>query len=92
MDAIDSLQPPIRDYSKPLLLPICDVIKSQSQGQLSVGGKVENGALRSGYKVNIHASFQFVTYKRKFINRFYTIFTIVLEISRDENNFFFLGS
>ena len=53
LDAIDSLQPPVRDYSKPLLLPICDVIKSQSQGQLSVVGKVENGALRSGYKVNI---------------------------------------
>ncbi|KAK3009534.1 hypothetical protein RJ639_014634 [Escallonia herrerae] len=51
LDAIDSLQSPVRDYSKPLLMPICDVVKSQSQGQLSACGKLEAGALRSGYKV-----------------------------------------
>ncbi|KAK3009114.1 hypothetical protein RJ639_014910 [Escallonia herrerae] len=50
LDAIDSLQSPVRDYSKPLLMPICDVVKSQSQGQLSACGKLEAGALRSGYK------------------------------------------
>ncbi|CDO98420.1 unnamed protein product [Coffea canephora] len=61
LDAIDSLQPPVRDYSKPLLLPICDVIKSQSQGQLSVVGKVENGALRSGYKVLVMPSGEIAT-------------------------------
>ncbi|KAK2984268.1 hypothetical protein RJ640_010227 [Escallonia rubra] len=51
LDAIDSLQSPARDYSKPLLMPICDVVKSQSQGQVSACGKLEAGALRSGYKV-----------------------------------------
>lgn len=51
LDAIDSLQLPARDYSKPLLMPICDVIKSQSQGQVSACGKLENGAIRTGLRV-----------------------------------------
>lgn len=51
LDAIDSLQPPTRDLSKPLLMPICDVIKSSSLGQVSACGKLEAGALRSGTKV-----------------------------------------
>lgn len=50
MDAIDSLKPPPRDFSKPLLMPICDVIKLQ-HGQVSACGKLEAGALRSGLKV-----------------------------------------
>lgn len=50
-DAIDSLQPPIRDISKPLIMPICDVIKSRSVGQVAVSGKLETGALRCGLKV-----------------------------------------
>lgn len=52
MDAIDSLQPPTRDLSKPLRMPICDVIKLPSLGQVSACGKVEAGALRSGSKVH----------------------------------------
>ncbi|XP_059637675.1 RING-H2 finger protein ATL11-like [Cornus florida] len=40
LDAIDSLQLPARDYSKPLLMPLCNVIKSQSLGQVSACGKV----------------------------------------------------
>ncbi|KAL3512234.1 hypothetical protein ACH5RR_024951 [Cinchona calisaya] len=59
LDAIDSLQPPTRDYSKPLILPICDLI--QSQGQLSIGGKVETGALRSGCKVLVMPSGEIAT-------------------------------
>ncbi|KAL8099725.1 hypothetical protein AgCh_032111 [Apium graveolens] len=51
LDAINSIQPPTRDYSKPLRMPICDFIKSQSQGQVSACGKLEAGALRSGSKV-----------------------------------------
>ncbi|KAK6945526.1 Translation elongation factor EFTu/EF1A, C-terminal [Dillenia turbinata] len=51
LDAIDSIQPPSRDFSKPLRMPICDVIKSQSSGQVSACGKVEAGALRTGFKV-----------------------------------------
>lgn len=51
LDAIDSLQPPQRDYSKPILMPICDLVKLPSQGQVSVCGKLETGALQTGDKV-----------------------------------------
>ncbi|KAF5778179.1 putative protein-synthesizing GTPase [Helianthus annuus] len=51
LEAIDALQPPAREYSKPLLMPICDVIKLPSQGQVSACGKLEAGALRNGSKV-----------------------------------------
>ncbi|OAY68699.1 HBS1-like protein [Ananas comosus] len=51
LDAIDSLQPPHRDVSKPLLLPICDVITSHTLGQVAACGKLETGAIRVGSKV-----------------------------------------
>ncbi|KAH9604600.1 hypothetical protein KSS87_000070 [Heliosperma pusillum] len=51
LDAIDHLQPPRRDYEKPVLMPICDVVKTHAMGQVSVCGKLEAGALRSGLKV-----------------------------------------
>nr|CAD1821062.1 unnamed protein product [Ananas comosus var. bracteatus] len=51
LDAIDSLQPPHRDVSKPLLLPICDVITSHALGQVAACGKLETGAIRVGSKV-----------------------------------------
>uniref|UniRef100_A0A0D9WB72 Tr-type G domain-containing protein n=1 Tax=Leersia perrieri TaxID=77586 RepID=A0A0D9WB72_9ORYZ len=53
LEAIDTLPPPHRDVSKPLCLPICDVISSQKLGQVAIGGKVETGAIRSGSKVLI---------------------------------------
>ncbi|XP_062078794.1 uncharacterized protein LOC133783257 isoform X2 [Humulus lupulus] len=56
LDAIDSFQPPSRDFSKPLLMPICDVIKSASLGQVSACGKLEAGALRTGFKVLVMPS------------------------------------
>ncbi|KAJ6434744.1 hypothetical protein OIU84_000059 [Salix udensis] len=56
LNAIDSLQPPTRDFSKPLLMPICDVVISSSQGQVSACGKLEAGALRSGLKVLVMPS------------------------------------
>ncbi|XP_004504249.1 uncharacterized protein [Cicer arietinum] len=56
LDAIDSLQPPTREFSKPLLMPICDVIKSTAQGNVSACGKLEAGALRSGTKVLVMPS------------------------------------
>ncbi|KAM7267964.1 hypothetical protein ACFE04_010130 [Oxalis oulophora] len=57
LDAIDSLQPPTRDFSKPLMMPICDVIKSSTaQGGISAVGKLEAGALRSGVKVLVMPS------------------------------------
>ncbi|KAK6123162.1 hypothetical protein DH2020_043110 [Rehmannia glutinosa] len=61
LDAIDSLQLPDRDYSKPLLMPICDVIKSQSQGQVSACGKLESGAIRTGFKVLVMPSREIAT-------------------------------
>ncbi|CAA7394069.1 unnamed protein product [Spirodela intermedia] len=51
LEAIDALQPPVRDVSKPLRLPVCDVIKSRSQGNVSASGKLEAGAIRNGTKV-----------------------------------------
>ncbi|KAK9699684.1 hypothetical protein RND81_08G188800 [Saponaria officinalis] len=51
LGAIDTLHPPRRDYEKPLLMPICDVVKTHSMGQVSACGKLEAGALRSGTKV-----------------------------------------
>ncbi|WCJ30526.1 Elongation factor 1-alpha [Euphorbia peplus] len=56
LDAIDSFQPPSRDYSKPLLMPICDVTKLTSGGQVSACGKLEAGAIRTGSKVLVMPS------------------------------------
>ncbi|XP_031373352.1 elongation factor 1-alpha isoform X2 [Punica granatum] len=56
LDAIDSLQPPTRDISKPVVMPVCDVVKSQSTGQVSAIGKLASGALRSGSKVLVMPS------------------------------------
>ncbi|KAK3141139.1 hypothetical protein QOZ80_4BG0330030 [Eleusine coracana subsp. coracana] len=51
LKTIDSLPPPHRDVSKPLRLPICDVIASHTLGQLAVCGKVVAGGIRTGSKV-----------------------------------------
>ncbi|XP_021738872.1 HBS1-like protein isoform X3 [Chenopodium quinoa] len=51
LDAINSLCPPKRDYEKPLLMPICDIVKTHSMAQISACGKLEAGALRNGCKV-----------------------------------------
>ncbi|KAI5384821.1 uncharacterized protein LOC127101066 isoform X1 [Lathyrus oleraceus] len=56
LDAVDSLQPPTREFAKPLLMPICDAIKSTAQGQVSACGKLEAGALRNGTKVLVMPS------------------------------------
>lgn len=56
MDAIDSIHSPVRDISKPVIMPICDVVKSQSTGQVSAIGKLEAGALRNGSKVQFEVS------------------------------------
>ncbi|XP_059287888.1 uncharacterized protein LOC132041111 isoform X2 [Lycium ferocissimum] len=61
LDAIDSFQPPQRDYSKPILMPICDLVKSPSQGQVSVCGKLETGALQTGDKVLVMPSREMAT-------------------------------
>ncbi|KAF0891130.1 hypothetical protein E2562_005204 [Oryza meyeriana var. granulata] len=56
LKAIDTLPPPYHDVSKPLRLPICDVISSHTLGQVAIGGKVEAGAIRSGCKVLVMPS------------------------------------
>ncbi|GKA83759.1 HBS1-like protein isoform X1, partial [Tanacetum coccineum] len=56
LETIDLFQPPAREYSKPLLMPICDVLKLPSQGQISVCGKLGAGALRNGSKVLVMPS------------------------------------
>ena len=52
LDAVDCVNSPDRDVSKPLLMPICDVVRSNSHGQVSACGKLESGAVRSGSKVH----------------------------------------
>ncbi|KAJ4773731.1 Elongation factor 1-alpha [Rhynchospora pubera] len=56
LDAIDFIPPPSRYISKPLILPICDVISSRTLGQLAVSGKLEAGAIRVGSKVIVMPS------------------------------------
>lgn len=51
LEAIDHLQPPKRDISRPLRLPISEVSKSRSLGQVAISGKLEGGALKIGTKV-----------------------------------------
>ncbi|KAI9127307.1 hypothetical protein K1719_001866 [Acacia pycnantha] len=55
-DAIDLLQPPTREFSKLLLMPICDIIESSAFGQVAICGKLEAGALRVGSKVLVMPS------------------------------------
>lgn len=61
LDAIDSLQPPLRDVSKPLRLPICDVTKLHTLGVIAVSGKVEAGVVQNGSKVLLMPSGEFAT-------------------------------
>ncbi|KAL1209010.1 Elongation factor 1-alpha C [Cardamine amara subsp. amara] len=56
LDAIDSVNSPDRDVSKPLLMPVCDVVRSTSQGQVSACGKLEAGAVRPGSKIMVMPS------------------------------------
>ncbi|KNC98079.1 translation elongation factor EF-1, subunit alpha [Spizellomyces punctatus DAOM BR117] len=50
LDAIDTIEPPIRPKDKPLRLPIQDVFKLSDIGTVAVG-KVETGVLHPGKKV-----------------------------------------
>ncbi|PNT62142.1 HBS1-like protein isoform X2 [Brachypodium distachyon] len=61
LKAIDSLAPPRRDVSKPLRLPICDVVSSHMLGQVAVCGKVATGAIRSDSKVLVMPSGELAT-------------------------------
>lgn len=61
LEAIDSSAPPHRDVSKPLRLPICDVISSNVLGHVAVCGKVVCGAIRSDSKVLVMPSGELAT-------------------------------
>lgn len=63
LKAIDSLPPPHRDVSKPLRLPICDVISSHMLGQVAVCGKIVSGAIRSDSKVLVMPAGELATVK-----------------------------
>ncbi|RLM74729.1 hypothetical protein C2845_PM15G25510 [Panicum miliaceum] len=63
LKSIDSLPPPHRDVSRPLRLPICDVIASITLGQVAVCGKVEAGGIRTGSKVLVMPSGDLATVK-----------------------------
>ncbi|KAG0503755.1 hypothetical protein HPP92_003827 [Vanilla planifolia] len=56
LGAIDSLQPPARNFSKPLCIPICDVTKLNSLGHVAVCGKLESGTVHNGSKVIVMPS------------------------------------
>ncbi|KAL0908630.1 hypothetical protein M5K25_023134 [Dendrobium thyrsiflorum] len=61
LDVIDSLQPPLRDVSKPLRLPICDVTKLHTLGMVAVSGKLEAGVVQIGSKVLVMPSGEFAS-------------------------------
>ncbi|XP_034584333.1 uncharacterized protein [Setaria viridis] len=63
LKSIDSLPPPHHDVSRPLRLPICDVIASITLGQVAVCGKVEAGGIRTGSKVLVMPSGDLATVK-----------------------------
>ncbi|XP_074588508.1 uncharacterized protein LOC141844359 isoform X2 [Curcuma longa] len=63
LEAIDGLQPPQRDVSKPFLMPICDVIVKHSSSQVAACGKIETGAIRIGSKVIVMPSGNLATIK-----------------------------
>ncbi|KAL4857598.1 HBS1-like protein [Chlorella vulgaris] len=60
--AIDSFQPTDRSTDKPLRLPVSDVSRS-GKGGVTVGGKLEGGALRPGSRVLVMPSAQQATVK-----------------------------
>ncbi|KAG6514021.1 hypothetical protein ZIOFF_024359 [Zingiber officinale] len=63
LEAIDGLPPPQRDFSKPFLMPICDVIVKHSSAQVAACGKIETGAIRIGSKVIVMPSGNLATVK-----------------------------
>lgn len=50
MQAIDAFRPTHRLLERPLRLPVADVVRSGKAG-VTVGGKLEGGALRPGNRV-----------------------------------------
>lgn len=55
VDAINAFKPSDRATSKPFRLPITDVFKGQ-RGGISVGGKLEGGAVKVGTPIRVMPS------------------------------------
>lgn len=51
LEAIDLCKPPTRDISRPLRLPISEVIQSRTLGQVAASGKLDAGAIKVGTKL-----------------------------------------
>lgn len=62
MNAIDAFKPSERATSTPFRMPISDVFKGQ-RGGLSVGGKLEGGAVQVGTTVRVLPSNELATVK-----------------------------
>jgi sulfate adenylyltransferase subunit 1 (EFTu-like GTPase family) len=62
LQAIDTFRPTHRLLEKPLRLPVADVARSGKAG-VTVGGKLEGGALRIGSRVLLMPSGQHATVK-----------------------------
>jgi elongation factor 1 alpha-like protein len=62
LQAIDTFRPTHRLLEKPLRLPVADVVRSGKAG-VTVGGKLEGGALRIGSRVLLLPSGQYATVK-----------------------------
>ena len=62
VNAIDAFKPSERAIQKPFRMPISDVFKGQ-RGGISVGGKLEGGAVQVGSTVRVLPSNQVATVK-----------------------------
>lgn len=51
LQSIDLFKPPTRDISRPLRLPISEVIQSRTLGQVAASGKLDAGAIKVGTKL-----------------------------------------
>eukprot|EP01018_Ginkgo_biloba_P020861 Gb_36048 [translate_table: standard] len=63
LEAIDHFQLPTRDTLRPLRLPISEVMKSRTLGQVAASGKLEGGAIRIGTKVLVMPTGETATIK-----------------------------
>lgn len=63
VSAIDAFKPADRALNKPFRMPISDVFKAGQRGGISVGGKIEGGAVQVGTTVRVLPSNELATIK-----------------------------
>lgn len=51
LQAVDGLDPPPRQTARPLRLVIAETMKTRSLGHAAFSGKLDSGAIRTGFKV-----------------------------------------